>query len=188
MLPPSMQWARSHGLLAEDDELPHGLDPSITGSRWIWEELVSSSTFRLDTVRSTQRLGHVSDLLSYGEAEHLATSDHLISWHPPRALHRPLIGTDSQVVAACVAKGRSASPRLNGILRTFLPNVLAQNLYTQPFWIGTKFNTADDPTRDAPLRLPSGPFPQWALDVAAGNFAAFDVRARDLTYDASAPA
>ena len=120
---------------------------------------MSSSAFRLDTVRRTRPLDHinVSELLSYGEAEHLATADHPSSSDPPRVLERPLIGTDSQVVAAGVAKGRFASPRLNHILRTFLPNVLTQCLYTLPFWIGTKFNTANDTTRDAPLRLPVAP-------------------------------
>ena len=78
MLPPAMQWARKHGLLPGDDELPSGPDPNITGPRWIWEELVNASTFRLDTVRRTRRLDHinVSELLSFGEAEHLATADH----------------------------------------------------------------------------------------------------------------
>ena len=42
MLPPGMQWARSHGILPEEDELPDGPDPIITGSRWIREELVSA--------------------------------------------------------------------------------------------------------------------------------------------------
>ena len=91
-------------------------------------------------------------------------------------------------MAACVAKGRSSSPRLNGILRTFLPNVLSLGLYTSPFWIGTKFNTADDPTGGAPLRPPSSPPPPWALEASAGRFESFDARARDLSYDASAPA
>ena len=73
-------------------------------------------------------------------------------------------------------------------MRTFLPNVLSQNLYTYPFWIGTKFNTADDPTRDVPVRPPPGPYPSWALDVIAGSCAALDCRAEHLSHDASAPA
>ena len=60
MLPPSMQWARRHGLLPEADELPDGPDPHITGSRWIWEELVSGSAFKLDLVRRTRRLDHIN--------------------------------------------------------------------------------------------------------------------------------
>ena len=70
MLPPSLQWARTHGLLSDDHELPCGPDPLMAGSRWIWEELVEGSTFRLDTVRRTRRLDHinVSEMVSYGEA------------------------------------------------------------------------------------------------------------------------
>ena len=97
MLPPSLQWARTHGLLAEHDELPLGSDSNITGSRWIWEELVEGSVFRLDTVRPTRRLDpiNVSELLSFGEAEHLSTGDHPDSDRSPTSLLRPLIGTDS---------------------------------------------------------------------------------------------
>ena len=47
MLPPGVQWARRHNILAEKEELPDGVDPNASGSRWIWEELVQSSSFRL---------------------------------------------------------------------------------------------------------------------------------------------
>ena len=129
-------------------------DPNITGSRWIWEELVSGSTFKLDLVRRTRRLDHinVSEPLSFGEAEHLITHDHRLASAGSPGPARPLAGTDSQVVAACIAKGRSSSPRWNHIMRTLLPNVVSRGLNTLPFWIGTKFNVADDPTRDVPLR------------------------------------
>ena len=189
LLPPSMQWARRHDLLAEDEELPNGPDPATTGSRWIWEELVAGSSFRLDLVRRTCRLDHinVSELLSHSEAEHLATHDHRLSGAPRRGPQRPLLGTDSQVVAAAIAKGRSASTCLDGIMRTFLPNVLSQGLYTQPFWIGTKHNVADDPTRDVPVRAPSGPWPDWADDVMSNRFDIIDRRARDLICDPSVP-
>ena len=73
---------------------------------------MEGSEFRLDTVRPTRRLDHinVSEMLSFGEAEHLATGDHPASERLPTSLIRPLIGTDSQVLAACVAKGRCSSP------------------------------------------------------------------------------
>ena len=81
LLPPGRQWARSHGLLSENDELLDGPDSAITGSRWIWEELVSGSGFRLGSVRRTRHLDHinVSELLSFGEAEDLITHDHLLA-------------------------------------------------------------------------------------------------------------
>ena len=106
----------------------------------------------------------------------------------PLCPERPLVGTDSQVVAACIAKGRSSSPRLNHILRTFLPNVVSRGLFTLPFWIGTKFDVADDPTRDVPLRAPLTPWPDWAASVEKGDFRLLDDRAEALTYDAPAPA
>ena len=55
------------------------------------------------------------------------------------------------------------------------------------FGIGTKFNTAENPTRDAPVRPPCAPYPLWARSIPDGDFALLDERARDLTYDATAP-
>ena len=75
MIPPAMQWARRHNILAEEDELPDGIDPDVAGSRWIWEELVQNSSFRLDRAKRARAFNHInfSELLSFGEAEHLAT-------------------------------------------------------------------------------------------------------------------
>ena len=135
MLPPASRWARTHGLLPEEMELPCGPDPAMEASRWTWEELVAAFSFQVDFVARTRPLDHinVSELLSFGHAEHLATHDHLRNIAAVSRAHRTLIGTDSQVVAAAIAKGRSASARLNGILRSFLANVLAFGLYTLPF-------------------------------------------------------
>ena len=76
--------------------------------------------FVLDAVNRTRVRDHInlSELLSFGEAEHIVTHDHPLAVEPLGDPQRPLVGTDSQVVAAAVAKGRSASPKLNGTLRT----------------------------------------------------------------------
>ena len=68
---------------------------------------MSVSEFRLGLVRKTRRLDHinVSELLSFGEAEHLITHDPRLSHDSYPGPERPLVGTDSQVVAACIAKG-----------------------------------------------------------------------------------
>ena len=60
MIPPAMQWARRHGILAEDDELPGGTDPNMAGSRWIWEDLVQGAAFQLDRVKRTRRFDHIN--------------------------------------------------------------------------------------------------------------------------------
>ena len=44
---------------------------------------------------------------------------------------RPLFGTGSQVVLACITKGRSASPSLNSILRRSLGNLLVTRVCVQ---------------------------------------------------------
>ena len=192
MLPPAMHWARRHNVLAEDDELPDGVDPNASGSRWIWEELVQSSDFRLDRVKRARAFDHInlSELLAFGEAEHIATGDHYALPSDPGEPQRPLIGTDSQVGAACIAKGRSGSPQLNAVLRTMLPNLLSHGLYSLPFWIGTKVNVADDPTRDVKLRPSSIEEPEWLRAIASKNYVLFDqiAAAHSLLYDESAPA
>ena len=187
--PPAMQWARRHDIVAEADELPDGVDPNVLGSRWIWEELVQSSHFRLDRVKRARAYDHInlSELFAFGEAEHIATGDHCVVPSDSKGSQRSLIGTDSQVVAACIAKGRSGSPPLNAALRTFLPNLWSHGLYSLPFWIGTKFNVADDPTRDAPLRPASIETPEWLKAIAVKDYVLFDKIAADLLYDASAP-
>eukprot|EP00971_Amphidinium_carterae_P312617 6213652-Amphidinium_carterae.2 len=49
-------------------------------------------------------------------------------------------------------KGRSSSRRLNGVLRSTMPDLLMHGVSIAPVWIGTKHNPADDPTRDQRVR------------------------------------
>ena len=72
---------------------------------------------------------------------------------------------DSQVAAACLMKGRSASSGLNFELRRSLALHLSQG--TVP--------PSNDPTRDVELRKPSRPLPSWWQAAAErGDFEEFD--------------
>ena len=63
-------------------------------------------------------------------------------------------GTDSRVVLGSWAKGRSSSSQLNGVYRSCLGwLVLGQKTLSQ-FWVPSKENPSDDPSRLAPLRPP----------------------------------
>ena len=67
---------------------------------------------------------------------------------------------DSRVVVGCMAKGRSSSFRLNGILRTLIPHLVTANLGLGLLWVETSSNIADYPSRSMPLP-PPGPAPRW---------------------------
>ena len=67
---------------------------------------------------------------------------------------RVINGTDSQVILGAVAKGRSASYKLNSVMRSMLAwQVLGKKRLVQ-FYVPTKDNPSDDPSRDVPLRQP----------------------------------
>ena len=63
---------------------------------------------------------------------------------------------DSFVCSSAVQKGRSSSIGLSGPLRRLDATAVAASLYFCTPFVPTRLNIADDPTRDAPLRDPSG--------------------------------
>lgn len=72
--------------------------------------------------------------------------------HPGTRLN---ILLDSSVAKGALAKGRSSSLGLQPILRRAAACQIAGNLYPAHSYAPTKLNVADDPTRDAEIRLPS---------------------------------
>ena len=67
---------------------------------------------------------------------------------------------DSMVVTCAVAKGRSSSYKLNGILRGMLPYLLFGDIVLAVLWVETESNYADHPSRFRPLPPPRAA-PQW---------------------------
>ena len=65
---------------------------------------------------------------------------------------------DSYVCRCAASKGRSSSRALSAILRRFNAISVASGLYWTLPYCPTRWNPADDPTRDTPLRTPTGSF------------------------------
>ena len=84
------------------------------------------------------------------------------SWAITTAQHQKvhLILTDSQVCLGCVSKGRSSSYKLNGILRSMIPYLVAGDIAIALNYINTKYNPADHPSRFVPIPPPQ-PMPTW---------------------------
>jgi hypothetical protein len=66
---------------------------------------------------------------------------------PRRHNHRTLHGIDNMVAFHVLNKGRSSSWRLNMVMRRLSAIVLATNSYIGPFYVPTKLNPADFPSR-----------------------------------------
>ena len=62
---------------------------------------------------------------------------------------------DSRVVCGAVAKGRSSSFKLNGVLRGMLPSLILGDITLALLWIETGANPADHPSRNVPIPPPS---------------------------------
>ncbi|CAE7376397.1 unnamed protein product [Symbiodinium microadriaticum] len=64
---------------------------------------------------------------------------------------------DSRVIVGAVAKGRSSSYKLNGLLRAQLPFLIMADLVLALLWIETESNLADHPSRFRSLPPPKPP-------------------------------
>ncbi|CAE7566198.1 unnamed protein product, partial [Symbiodinium microadriaticum] len=68
-----------------------------------------------------------------------------------------LASNDSRVAIGAVAKGRSSSYKVNGLLRAQLPFLVMGNLALALLWIETESNLADHPSRFRELPAPKSP-------------------------------
>ena len=81
---------------------------------------------------------------------------------------------DSRVVVGAVAKGRSSSFRLNGLLRTLVPFLLFGDVTVALLWTETKSNPADCPSRFMPLPVPRPPT-RWMKDLGLRRQSGFGI-------------
>jgi hypothetical protein len=81
---------------------------------------------------------------------------------------------DSQVMLGSSAKGRSSSSAINEVLRPTAASMAGSNSYSGGLHAGTKWNPADDPTRNVPVRDPSRSRPRWFVELSAGAPRLFD--------------
>ena len=104
------------------------------------------------TVRAQYRFRHISHI-NLQEARALVRELKEESKHTRNPI-RQVILTDSMVCLGAVAKGRSSSFRLNGVLRCLLPYLVSGRITIALIWIPTDMNPSDDPSRDVSLRAP----------------------------------
>ena len=173
LLSPWKTWLRSHDNLALEDELPGGV-PLV--SHPLWLEISKALQFSLTLLRRVRSRKHINFL----ELETVLLFEReLARWHEDV---RYALASDSQVALACLVKGRSSSPQLNRALQRSLPTILGNGIYSNLGYVPSLANVADDPTRDQPIRLPSGPMPEWLDRALAGDFAPMDEWLEKLGY------
>ena len=169
LLSPAQNWMKEKGLLGEDEELPSGeiLEEAVTP---LFESLVPSLTFAIIHVSITFK----GDLINLSELKSIAAAERRCANQNPKT--RPLIGGDSQVAVAAAMKGRFSSRILNDQLKCMLFDVITGRLSSKFFWVGSKLNPADDPTRGVAVRAASEKQPAWFLNLRhnPSDFSALD--------------
>ena len=171
ILPSSKRWLRGHGLLDPELEMPDG---SVYGMATPFEQSIPAVQFRYKSSAKYRRRPHIN----IGECGALMDAERAAARERPCS--RIVAVSDSQVVVGAATKGRSASPALNGRLQQGLATFLGGDIYTVLAWVPSAMNPGDDPTRDAPVRKPSAPLPDWWDEVASGEQALLDSRVAKL--------
>ena len=135
----------------------------------VWEEVVSCGQFRpFGKVKKVRSRKHIN----LGELDAALRAEQKLAKEQPERYYIHLV--DSQVVAACLVKGRSSSTSVNCRLRASIAYHVGQGVRSFIGYVRSKLNPADDPTRSAPLRAPVRPFASWWHDLGRGDFKRFD--------------
>jgi len=166
IMTPSQTWLYSHDMLPEEQHLPQ----SSYSSSSLWDSVALSQTYQVSSLKGVAFRDHIniSECDAWGEAERLAAQSNPNS--------HVLLGTDSQVSLGSHVKGRAQSPSINHELCKQLPTIVGANLHSSGFYIRSKDNASDDPTRGVPVRDPVRSLPDWWSGAADGDFDALDVR------------
>lgn len=115
--------------------------------RWLWRETMA---FRW------KQDGHIN------EPQALVSHIRRLLKEPAVSSVRLMVVIDSQVLFYCFGKGRSASKRLNCLLKRFMALELAGDFYFFPIWTLSAWNYADNPSR----RLRCRPSVSWGSSPA----------------------
>lgn len=165
LLSPFKALQRAKGLLPTGEELPPDEEPFTEHP--LWECCARCLPYHLVWKSRAKNNRHINlgELKSYLKAEELGGSEGDV---------RVPIEIDSQVVLGAIAKGRSASPAINKMLRKSLGVVLGFGVYSSGGYVRSAHNPSDDPTRGVQLRAPTAVLPNWWTQLANGDFSAFD--------------
>ena len=142
-------WLKEHGLLNVESELPGG---EVFSALPLYLGLATCPKYtELWRKRYKSKVHmNVAELQAFLREE--ARAGH----RKPDS--RMIFGLDSQVCIGAVAKGRSASPKLNQLLCRSIPAVAGSQIQSVPIYFPSAFNPADDPTRDREVRPPGFSF------------------------------
>ncbi|CAE7767227.1 Rraga [Symbiodinium sp. CCMP2592] len=165
LLGPTSSLARLHGTLDPSEELPEGQQYSMHP---LWEVLTRCPRYRTAWKAKSEARRHinVSELRAFLRSERRQARHHPSS--------RALRGSDSQVTLGCVQKGRSSSLALNSLLQQSVPCIIGADVTSESFYVDTRLNRADDPTRGLEVRGPDLEMPEWWSDLSSGNYTTFD--------------
>ena len=125
------------------------LEPETQGHETaLANDVMLSSKWSVVRAWFWKRLGHINVL------ETSAAVSNLVSVGQKRSSCRFCHFVDSAVCRGALSKGRSPSRALQPLMRRAGAVCVASDLYPGWFYCPTRLNTADDPTRDHPLRPP----------------------------------
>ena len=150
LLSPFKALQTAKGLLPTGEDLPPDEEPFTEHP--LWECCARCLPYHLVWKSRAKNNRHINlgELKSYLKAEELGGSEGDV---------RVPIGGDSQVVLGAIAKGRSASPAINKMLRKSLGVVLGFGVYSSGGYVRSAHNPSDDPTRGVQLRAPTAVLP-----------------------------
>eukprot|EP00438_Fugacium_kawagutii_P011433 Skav235906 [mRNA] locus=scaffold256:299189:305925:- [translate_table: standard] len=175
LLTPYKAMLRAKGCLPVEEELPEGEVPYSTHP--VWEAAARSLLFKTVWKQRAKRNRHINvgEVRSFLRAEALAGRKH--------GSVRVAVGSDSQVCAGVICKGRSASHALNRELKRSIPTVVGGGIFSCTGYVNTKHNPADDPTWGVQVRSPDVEKPQWWLQAQTGDFSLLDNLLKDFELE-----
>ena len=158
-------WLREHNLLDQVGELPGG---DVYQALPLYCGLATVPAYRELWRRKYASRVHIN----VGELEAFLREESRSGARAPCS--RQIFALDSQVGIGCVAKGRSASPRLNNLLSRSIAPVLGFQIQSVVIYFPTSLNPADEPTRHKQVRAPTGDPPSWWAPLARGSSTALE--------------
>ena len=161
-------WLRLKGALDPSEELPGEDCYDVPDVHPLWELVARCLNYK-----EVFRKKHVSQVrINVGELRgFLQLKRRLCREHRS---FRWLSLLDSQVSLGALVKGRAASQALNAELRKNVPYILGADASDSHFYVPSKLNRADAPTRDAEVPPPDVPGPVWFDQLLQDYFSGFD--------------
>ena len=165
---------REAGALVRSEELPGDEELPY---HFLWRDLFCCFKFRSSWRKRILRKRHIN----VHELRAVLLSESRRGRRQPSS--RLLTGADSQVALGCLLKGRSASSRLNGVLRASLPDYIGLDLFGAYMYVASADNPSDDGTRDKRIRDPTCEVPFYIQEALKGNYEPLDAELSEHGLD-----